>query len=44
MSIQPFHIDIPQAVLQDLKERLAGTRWPDKVEGAGWDYGTTWTT
>ncbi|MCC4769135.1 alpha/beta fold hydrolase [Methanosarcina sp. DH2] len=40
MSIQPFHIDIPQAVLQDLKERLAGTRWPDEVEGAGWDYGT----
>lgn len=40
MSIQPFQINIPQAVLQDLKERLAGTRWPDEVEGAGWDYGT----
>lgn len=40
MSIQPFHIDVPQAVLQDLKERLAETRWPDEVEGSGWDYGT----
>lgn len=40
MSIQPFQINIPQAVLQDLKERLAQTRWPDEVEGAGWDYGT----
>ncbi|AKB77139.1 Epoxide hydrolase [Methanosarcina horonobensis HB-1 = JCM 15518] len=40
MSIQPFQIDIPQAVLQDLKERLARTRWPDEVKGAGWDYGT----
>ncbi|MHC1756834.1 MAG: epoxide hydrolase family protein [Methanosarcina sp.] len=40
MSIQPFQINVPQAVLQDLKDRLARTRWPDEVEGAGWDYGT----
>ncbi|MDQ1276296.1 MAG: hypothetical protein QG610_1872 [Euryarchaeota archaeon] len=40
MSIQPFQINVPQNVLQDLKERLARTRWPDEVEGAGWDYGT----
>jgi pimeloyl-ACP methyl ester carboxylesterase len=40
MSIHPFHVDIPQATLDDLHERLARTRWPDEVEGAGWDYGT----
>ena len=40
MSIQSFKIDIPQATLDDLRERLARTRWPDEVEGAGWDYGT----
>ena len=40
MSIQPFKIGIPEAVLLDLKERLAQTRWPDEVEGSGWDYGT----
>ena len=40
MSIQPFKIDIPQATLDGLRERLARTRWPDEVEGAGWDYGT----
>ena len=40
MSIQPFKIAIPQATLDDLRERLARTRWPDEVEGAGWDYGT----
>ncbi len=40
MSIQPFTINIPQATLEDLRERLAHTRWPDEVEGAGWDYGT----
>lgn len=40
MSIQSFTIGIPQATLDDLRERLANTRWPDEVEGAGWDYGT----
>lgn len=43
MSIHPFHIDIPQATLDNLGERLARTRWPDEVEGAGWDYGTNLT-
>lgn len=36
---QPFHIDIPQADLDDLAARLALTRWPDELPGAGWDYG-----
>jgi len=40
MSIKPFKIAIPQATLDDLRERLSRTRWPDEVEGAGWDYGT----
>ena len=40
MSIQSFEIAIPQATLDDLLARLAHTRWPDEVEGAGWDYGT----
>jgi pimeloyl-ACP methyl ester carboxylesterase len=40
MSLQSFTIAIPQATLDDLRERLARTRWPDEVEGAGWDYGT----
>lgn len=39
MNMHPFTIDVPQAVLDDLAERLARTRWPDEVEGAGWDYG-----
>ena len=40
MTIQPFQVNIPQTTLDDLRERLAHTRWPDEVEGAGWDYGT----
>jgi pimeloyl-ACP methyl ester carboxylesterase len=39
MSIQPFKIAIPQATLDDLRERLARTRWTDEVEGSGWSYG-----
>jgi len=38
-EIRPFRIEIPQADLDDLRERLARTRWPDQLPGAGWDYG-----
>lgn len=41
MATQPFKINVPQAVLDDLKERLANTRWPDEAEGAGWSMGTS---
>src|SRR5215469_15997985 len=39
MSIQPFTIDIPQADLDDLHERLAHTRWPSQLPGTGWSRG-----
>jgi pimeloyl-ACP methyl ester carboxylesterase len=29
-AIRPFHINIPQAQLVDLRRRLAATRWPEK--------------
>ncbi len=38
-DIRPFRIDVPQADLDDLRERLARTRWPDELPGVGWDYG-----
>lgn len=40
MSIQPFHVNIPQTILDDVHERLSRTRWPDEIENARWDYGT----
>jgi hypothetical protein len=40
-EIRSFRIDIPQADLDDLADRLARTRWTDEIEGAGWDYGTS---
>jgi epoxide hydrolase len=38
-KIEEFRIDIPQADLDDLRDRLARTRWPDQLPGVGWDYG-----
>jgi pimeloyl-ACP methyl ester carboxylesterase len=39
MSIRPFTIAIPQADLDDLRDRLARTRWPDELPGVGWSRG-----
>ncbi|MGW4462480.1 epoxide hydrolase family protein [Micromonospora sp. NPDC004704] len=38
-EVKPFRIDIPQADLDDLRNRLDRTRWPDEIPDAGWDYG-----
>ncbi|RAJ33097.1 epoxide hydrolase family protein [Pedobacter cryoconitis] len=37
--IKPFSINVPQQTLDDLKLRLALTRWPDELTGSGWNYG-----
>jgi len=39
MSVQPFKIDIPQAALDDLHDRLARTNWPYDLPGAEWSRG-----
>lgn len=40
MPATPYVIDVPQDILDDLRARLEHTRWPDEIDGAGWDYGT----
>ena len=40
MEAQPFKMNVPDAVLADLQERLASTRWPDEIPGSAWDYGS----
>jgi microsomal epoxide hydrolase len=37
--MRPFRIDIPQADIDDLHARIAATRWPGEIPGAGWDRG-----
>src|SRR6202022_1129000 len=39
-QLQPFKIEVPQNVLDDLNARLKQTRWTDEPENAGWNYGT----
>ncbi|WP_106399223.1 epoxide hydrolase family protein [Actinocorallia populi] len=38
-EIRPFRIDIPQADLDDLRDRLARTRWSRELPGEGWSRG-----
>jgi len=40
MHIEPFRIAVSDAVLTDLRERLARTRFPDEIPGSEWGYGT----
>jgi microsomal epoxide hydrolase len=40
MHIEPFRIAASEAVLADLRERLARTRFPDEIPNSGWTYGT----
>jgi len=39
-SIKSFTIAVPDSIIEDLRERLERTRFPDQLENAGWSYGT----
>jgi pimeloyl-ACP methyl ester carboxylesterase len=36
---RPFQLAVPQATLDDLRDRLRRTRWTDDYEGTGWGFG-----
>jgi pimeloyl-ACP methyl ester carboxylesterase len=38
-DVTSFRVEVPQADLDDLHERLVRTRWPDELPGVGWDLG-----
>ncbi len=40
MAVARRDIHVDDEVLEDLRFRLGRTRWPEQVEGAGWDYGS----
>ncbi|GIS93129.1 MAG: hypothetical protein CM1200mP22_03660 [Dehalococcoidia bacterium] len=40
MEVRPFTIAVEDSVLEDLRQRLADTRWPDEIPNTGWDYGS----
>ena len=35
-----FQLDVDDETLDDLRQRLTRTRWPDEVPGSGWLYGS----
>ena len=39
LTPKPFTIAVPDDVLNDLRQRLSLTRWPDEIPGSGWQYG-----
>jgi pimeloyl-ACP methyl ester carboxylesterase len=43
MEVKPFTIAVEDSVLEDLRQRLADTRWPDEIPNTGWDYGSNLT-
>src|SRR5258706_8114636 len=38
-EVTPFKVHVPQAALDDLKKRLANTRWPNKESASDWSQG-----
>ena len=38
-ALRPFLIEIPRADLDDLRDRLARTRWSDELPGREWSRG-----
>lgn len=39
-AIERFTVAVPESDLDDLRDRLGRTRWPDQLPGVGWSYGT----
>jgi pimeloyl-ACP methyl ester carboxylesterase len=38
-SIRPFRVEIPESALQDLRDRLRNTRWPEAETVSDWSQG-----
>ena len=42
-GVSAVEIAVPNAILDDLRVRIAATRWPQSITDAGWDYGADLT-
>ena len=40
-AIRPFSVDVPQAAIDDLDDRLRRAIWPNELPGVGDSYGVT---
>jgi hypothetical protein len=41
-QIQPFLLEVPEAELADLRQRLLQTRWPEPETVSDWSQGVPW--
>jgi epoxide hydrolase len=39
---RPFRVDIPQATIDRILNRVRDTRWPERLETSDWSYGANW--
>lgn len=37
--MEPFRVNVPDAVLSDLNARCKLARWPEEPDHESWDYG-----
>jgi microsomal epoxide hydrolase len=43
-GVRPFRLNVPESILDDLRQRLERVRWPDAApQGAAWQFGTDLT-
>jgi pimeloyl-ACP methyl ester carboxylesterase len=40
-AVEPFEIAVDDSVLDDLRDRLVRARFPDQIDGTGWEYGSS---
>jgi epoxide hydrolase len=39
---RPFRVDIPQATIDRILNRVRDTQWPDRLDATDWRYGANW--
>jgi pimeloyl-ACP methyl ester carboxylesterase len=39
---RPFRLDIPQATIDHILNRVRDTQWPDRLDAPDWRYGANW--
>jgi epoxide hydrolase len=39
---RPFRVDIPQATIDRILDRVRYTQWPDRLDATDWRYGANW--
>ena len=40
--LKPFRVDIPQAKIDRIIQRVREAEWPDRMDTDGWAYGANW--